>query len=99
LQLLYAPGVVAGRVPAYELWPVIGSKGTAVRRLGQPDTGAAGALLAQPALITVPIAFVVMIVVSLRDRSAIDPAAEMLALHAPEGLGVRIADEELELAP
>jgi Na+(H+)/acetate symporter ActP len=64
--------------------------------LGRPTTGAAGALLTQPALVSVPVAFVVMVAVSLRDRRRLDAAAEMLALHAPEGLGLRIADEELD---
>jgi hypothetical protein len=41
----------------------------------------------------------VMIGVSLRDRRGFDADAEMLALHAPEGLGLRLADEELEGAP
>ena len=47
------------------------------------------ALLTQPAVLSVPVAFAVMVVVSLRDRQgrrAADP--ELLALHAPEGLGV-----------
>jgi hypothetical protein len=43
----------------------------------------------------VPIAFVVMIAVSLRDPKRIDASAEMLALHAPEGLGLRVAEDEL----
>ena len=60
--------------------------------LGEPETGA-GALLAQPAVISVPLAFLVMVVVSLRDPRRPDPAAEMLALHAPEGLGLRLAED------
>ena len=47
------------------------------------------ALLTQPAVISVPVAFAVMVLVSLRDpasRRAAD--AELLALHAPEGLGL-----------
>jgi cation/acetate symporter len=47
------------------------------------------ALLTQPAVISVPVAFAVMVVVSIRDgrgRRAAD--AELLALHAPEGLGL-----------
>jgi Na+(H+)/acetate symporter ActP len=47
------------------------------------------ALLTQPAVLSVPVSFAVMIVVSLRDRRgrrAADP--ELLALHAPEGLVV-----------
>jgi cation/acetate symporter len=70
--------------------------------MGDPETGA-GALLAQPAVASVPLAFLVMIVVSLRDPRRLDPAAEMLALHAPEGLGLRLADDgaepPLQLAP
>jgi Na+(H+)/acetate symporter ActP len=53
--------------------------------LGEPG-GAAGALLAQPAIVSVPVAFVTMIVVSLRSVGRPTPDAEMLALHAPEGL-------------
>jgi len=58
----------------------------------------AGALLAQPALASVPIAFLVMIGVSLRDRGVAHGQAAMLALHAPEGLGLRLADDELGVA-
>ncbi|HWF75244.1 MAG TPA: cation acetate symporter [Solirubrobacteraceae bacterium] len=53
--------------------------------LGEPG-GVAGALFAQPAIVSVPIAFLVMIVVSLRAVERPNPDAEMLALHAPEGL-------------
>jgi Na+(H+)/acetate symporter ActP len=68
--------------------------------LGEPQTGAVAALLEQPAVVSVPIAFIVMIGVSLRDRAAVDSSPEMLALHAPEGLGLRIADDDLgTLAP
>ncbi len=66
--------------------------------LGEP-TGGAGALLTQPAVVSVPIAFLVMIAVSLRQPAPVDVADQMLALHAPEGLGLRLADEELEPAP
>jgi len=66
--------------------------------LGEP-TGGAAALLQQPAVASVPVAFAVMIAVSLRDRRPFDADAEMLALHAPEGLGLRLADEDLEGAP
>ncbi len=59
--------------------------------LGDPETGP-GALLAQPALVTVPAAFLVMIAVSLRDPRRLDPSAAMLALHVPEGLGLRLPD-------
>jgi hypothetical protein len=61
------------------------------RRIGQRD----GALLAQPAIVTVPVAFLVMTAVSLRD-SRRGASAEMLALHAPEGLGLRLAEDDLD---
>jgi len=54
------------------------------------------ALLTQPAVLSVPVAFAVMVAVSLRDRTGRRAAnAELLALHAPEGLGLGL-DEELE---
>ena len=53
--------------------------------LHEPN-GIAGALLAQPALVSVPIAFLSMIIVSLRSTERVTADAEMLALHAPEGL-------------
>jgi hypothetical protein len=39
-----------------------------------------------------------MVVVSLRDPHAIDADPSMLALHAPEGLGLRLTEAELEPA-
>ena len=65
--------------------------------LGEP-TGGAAVLLEQPAVVTVPLAFLTMIGVSLRDPHQIDAEADMLALHVPEGLGLRMADEDLEPA-
>jgi Na+(H+)/acetate symporter ActP len=47
-----------------------------------------GALLAQPAAVSVPLAFTTMIGVSLRGRPRADWRAQMLALHGPEGLGL-----------
>jgi cation/acetate symporter len=64
--------------------------------LGDSQASVAAALLAQPALITVPVAFLVMIGVSLRDPARIETSAEMLALHAPEGLGLRLAEDDLD---
>jgi cation/acetate symporter len=47
------------------------------------------ALLTQPAVLSVPVAFAVMVVVSVRDRVGRGAAdTELLALHAPEGLGL-----------
>ena len=47
------------------------------------------ALLTQPAVLSVPVAFLTMIAVSLLDRGGRRAAdQELLALHAPEGLGL-----------
>lgn len=63
--------------------------------LGEPTGGLA--LLQQPAIGSVPVAFLVMIAVSLRDPHRVgDIDSQMLALHAPEGLGLRLADEDVE---
>jgi cation/acetate symporter len=55
--------------------------------LGEPS-GVYGALLAQPAVVSVPVAFAIMIGVSLRTPEPADMEVDMLALHAPEGLGL-----------
>ena len=52
------------------------------------------ALLTQPAVLSVPLAFATMAVVSLLDTHARRPNAELLALHAPEGLGLGLDEEE-----
>ncbi|WP_428962879.1 sodium/solute symporter [Micromonospora fluostatini] len=56
--------------------------------LGPPLTGWPATLIAQPAAWTVPLAFSVMIVVSMatRRRAPTDVATIMLRLHAPEAL-------------
>jgi|SRR5579875_1078608 len=61
--------------------------------LGEPTSGA-GALLTQPAVITVPLAFLAMVGVSQLDARRPEASGEMLALHAPEGLGLRLAESE-----
>jgi cation/acetate symporter len=65
--------------------------------LGEPTHGI-GVVLEQPAVISVPVAFLIMVGVSLRSPVPAGVADEMLALHAPEGLGLRLADDELEPA-
>ncbi|WP_289008921.1 cation acetate symporter [uncultured Thermomonospora sp.] len=69
-----------------------GLAGTAVvwTILGGPPSGLAGALLAQPAAWTVPVAFAVMIMVSLLTPRSIPPgvARTMVRLHTPESLDV-----------
>ena len=59
------------------------------------------ALLTQPAVISVPIAFAVMVLVSLHDRGGRHTAdAELLAMHAPEGLGLGLeAEHEAVMGP
>ena len=58
--------------------------------LGGARAGWLGVLLAQPAALTVPVAFAVMIVVSRLTavRVLVDIGRIMVALHAPESLGV-----------
>jgi Na+(H+)/acetate symporter ActP len=59
--------------------------------LGGPYDGWTGALLARPAAITVPIAFAVMICVSLLTRSHVPSTVNriMLRLHVPESVDLR----------
>ena len=46
-------------------------------------------------MLSVPLAFATMAVVSLLDTQARRPPhAELLALHAPEGLGLGLEEEE-----
>ncbi|HET6546989.1 MAG TPA: hypothetical protein VFG79_00945, partial [Solirubrobacter sp.] len=49
------------------------------------EASAGGAILTQPAAVSVPIAFATMIVLSLRSRPQ-DVSATMAALHLPEGI-------------
>jgi cation/acetate symporter len=49
--------------------------------------GPVDALLAQPAAVTVPLAFAAMFVVSRWTRPPRETDAAMLALHLPDGLG------------
>ncbi|CAN5266397.1 cation acetate symporter [soil metagenome] len=58
---------------------------------GGERAGWLGTLLAQPAAVTVPIAFAVMVVVSRRTahRVPADISSIMVVLHAPEALGLR----------
>jgi cation/acetate symporter len=63
------------------------------------QTDVLGALLAQPAVASVPIAFVTMIATSLLDgRVPGDVREQMLALHAPEDLGLERLEREPAVA-
>jgi Na+(H+)/acetate symporter ActP len=80
-----ATGLVAGTVTATGLI----FAGLAIEG-GHPTVDA---LLTQPAVLSVPIAFAAMVLVSLYDRRGREAAdAALLAMHAPEGLG--LGDEE-----
>jgi Na+(H+)/acetate symporter ActP len=53
------------------------------------------ALLTQPAVLSVPVAFAVMVFVSYADRRGRRTAdAELLAMHAPEGLGLGLEPDQ-----
>jgi Na+(H+)/acetate symporter ActP len=58
----------------------------------QSLTGPLYSLLPQPAIVSVPLAFAAMIVGSLVSTAPADVGAQMLALHAPEGLGLDVLD-------
>lgn len=82
---LTARGAAAGMLAG----GVLASMAILVTLFGEPPAGALGALLAQPAAISVPVAFLVMVAASLIDtRRPENVEASLLALHAPEGLGL-----------
>jgi cation/acetate symporter len=84
---LTARGAIAGILAG----GLVASVGIVVTLAAGTQDGVPGALLAQPAVVSVPIAFATMAGVSIRDRRRpVDVDAQMLALHAPE---------ELELEP
>jgi Na+(H+)/acetate symporter ActP len=65
----------------------VASTAIAIALAIQPSTDTVtGALLTQPAIISVPIAFAAMIALSRTGQEAPSSEAAMLALHAPEGL-------------
>jgi len=76
-----ATGLVAGAVTATGLiFAGLAMEG------GHPTVDA---LLTQPAVLSVPVAFAAMVLVSLSDKRRREPAeAALLAMHAPEGLGL-----------
>ncbi len=88
------PGAVAGLLAG-------GGASTAavvVTILGGPQSGWIGALLAQPAAWTMPLAFVVMIAVSLATQQHLAPGVNrtMVRLHTPENLDLNRGDWDPE---
>jgi len=85
---LTAPGAAAGMISG----AIVASAAIVAGLLAGGEAVTTGdALLAQPAVLSVPVAFATMIVVSLRtaDRVPRDVEGHLRALHAPEGLGLR----------
>ncbi|MFC5753681.1 cation acetate symporter [Actinomadura rugatobispora] len=83
---LTVPGALAGLVTGGTL----AGAAVAVTIAAGPPDGLAGALLAQPAAWTVPVAFAVMIVVSWCTPGRVPPGVGrmMVRLHTPESLDV-----------
>jgi cation/acetate symporter len=85
---LTAPGAAAGIICG----GTVATGGIFLDLTTQVASPTLGALLAQPAMLSVPIAFGVMIAVSLLTRDRLtDPDQHWLALHAPEELGLEQA--------
>jgi Na+(H+)/acetate symporter ActP len=77
-----AAGMLAGGLAASAAITVGVVTGAGTETLGD-------AVLAQPAALSVPLAFATMILVSRADRRRpVDVSQHFLALHAPEGLGL-----------
>jgi cation/acetate symporter len=82
---LTASGVIAGVASG----GAVATTGIFLDLAGVSTSGTAGAVLAQPAIVSVPIAFAVMIAVSLLTPGQLTDADDQwLALHAPEELGL-----------
>ncbi|GAA1880853.1 cation acetate symporter [Actinomadura bangladeshensis] len=83
---LTVPGALAG----LSTGGVLAGSAVIVTIAAGPPSGLAGALLAQPAAWTVPIAFAVMIIVSLCTQRRVPKgvARMMVRLHTPESLNV-----------
>jgi cation/acetate symporter len=85
---LTARGAIAGMAAG----GLVASSGIVATLVAEPAPTVLGALLAQPAVLSVPVAFATMIGVSLADPERPERTEEtMLALHGPEGLGLEAA--------
>ncbi|WP_218595794.1 sodium/solute symporter [Pseudonocardia oceani] len=88
-----------GAVAGVLVGGLLSAGAVAVSLAGFGEQGALGVLLYRPAIVSVPAAFLTMVVVSLltRDRRPTDVDQILLRLHAPERLGLsrdRLADGE-----
>jgi cation/acetate symporter len=82
---LTARGAVAGMAAG----GLVASIGIVATLVADPAPTVLGALLAQPAVLSVPVAFLTMVGVSVVDPERPRATEEtMLALHGPEGLGL-----------
>ena len=81
---------VAGATAGLLAGGVLSSAAVGATLLGLVEGGWGQVLLAQPAAWTVPVAFGVMVAVSLATRASVpaDVGRTMLALHAPEAIGL-----------
>jgi Na+(H+)/acetate symporter ActP len=87
---IWWPGLTArGAVLGMAAGGLVASAGIFTTLFAGPFDGTIGAVLAQPAVVSVPVAFLAMGVGSVLDPSRPREAdTRMLALHAPEGLGI-----------
>ena len=81
---LTAAGAVAGLVVGGGL----STTAVLLTMFGAGPSGAPGAVVAQPALVTVPLAFLVMVTVSLATSPPPQVSRTMVRLHAPEHLAL-----------
>ncbi|MFC5947144.1 cation acetate symporter, partial [Pseudonocardia lutea] len=80
----------AGAISGILAGGILSAGAVSVSLAGIGESGWAGVLLYRPAIVTVPLAFLVMIAVSLatRKRRPANTDALLLRLHAPERLGL-----------
>ncbi len=80
----------AGALAGLTVGGITSSAAVVATMLGLPGQGWPAALLQQPAAWTVPLAFAVMVGVSLATRSTVPAGVgrQMVRLHAPEGVAV-----------
>ena len=95
---LTAPGAAAGLVVGGTL--AVAAVVASTLDVGAADVGAAGwlrSLISQPAAVSVPAAFLTMIVVSLATQGSApaDVGRRLLRMHAPERLGLGV-DRDVE---